>query len=187
MKYICHLVVLMVSARAGIASADPVKRPDGSLFFPGRGCGINEKYTYLNQLPNDTSTLKCAFYYPEKRNAGPTGKYKLHFDESHHSFSNVFFVAGLKTCYLYADIIATNIAITYGHATHMVCQAICAANSNCEAFVWVPSDGGCYLRHSVTATVVVDKIVYGYVAGPKRCPMGTLSAISTDVNNFYPF
>ncbi len=54
-----------------VTARQPVERPDGSLYFPGRGCGINEKYVYLDKLPEDTSELKCAFYYAKKRNPGP--------------------------------------------------------------------------------------------------------------------
>ncbi len=48
----------------------PTKRPDGSLYFPGRGCGISEPYKTIYELPEDTSDLKCVFY-KEKQNSYP--------------------------------------------------------------------------------------------------------------------
>ena len=46
----------------------PSKRPDGSLYFPGRGCGINEPYKFIFEMPEDTSNLRCVFFKPEVSN-----------------------------------------------------------------------------------------------------------------------
>ncbi len=83
-------------------------------------------------------------------------------------------------------MVATFLTNTVGHGSHLECQAICADDQDCEAFVWVKADGGCWLRKGATVVVPLDKDIHGYVAGPKRCPLGSVKAISHDLENFYP-
>ncbi len=61
--------ILIVGLLKSIVGSDgAIRRNDGTIYFPGRGCGIGTKYTWVNSLPEDTSGLKCVFYKPKENN-----------------------------------------------------------------------------------------------------------------------